>query len=295
MARVSICIPAYKPKHFEACLASAVAQTFIDSEIIVSDDCPTDEINQICLKFPGRVNYSRNPNPGARNNVLRLMSLAQGEYVKFLLDDDILHPFCIQYLVQAMQAAHAQNPRLVFSLRATIDVDNNMIGQMNMLNIKGPGLSVLPGPDCIALLAANCVNFIGEFTTVLFRREDIAVEGEYTLLDLPGTRMRGLEDVAAWINLSEKGSVLVHPETLSYFRIHSGTNSDPDTNKDFFHVVSEWDQIVRYARDRGYLSNDLLMRAYRSQLQLFRTWAPRYPLLNDRIAEIEYDLMGIAA
>ncbi|UIK13636.1 glycosyltransferase family 2 protein (plasmid) [Rhizobium leguminosarum] len=93
MPRVSICIPAYNPDYFELCLRSALAQSFVDAEILVSDDCPTDAIKVICDKYVRFVQYSRNPNPGPESNVRRLVQIANGEYIKFLFDDDVLHPF----------------------------------------------------------------------------------------------------------------------------------------------------------------------------------------------------------
>ena len=55
MKPVSICIPAYKATHFKECLTSAIAQTYQTIEIIVSDDCPNDDIRCICEQFNGQL------------------------------------------------------------------------------------------------------------------------------------------------------------------------------------------------------------------------------------------------
>lgn len=294
MPRVSICIPSYKPKHFEICLASAVAQTFMDTEIIVSDDCPADDIRQICEKFP-KVQYSRNPNPGARNNLLRLLSLAQGEYIKVLLDDDILHPFCVQYLLQTLESSKSHNTRLAFSPRGTIDTNNILTGTINFLNIAGPGASIMNGPQAIALMASNCLNFVGEFSTVMFRKADVERLPGHSLLDFPHTDTRALGDVAAWINLAEMGNIAIHPETLSYFRQHAGANSDQAANPEFILAVTEWELIVGYAQDRGYLRGDNLSKAYQSLLRIFRSWIHAFPELNASIHRVEQQLASMAA
>ncbi|MEB0041381.1 glycosyltransferase, partial [Pseudomonas sp. MH10] len=41
---VSIAIPAYKAIYFEASIASALSQNYDEIEIVICDDCPTEEI-----------------------------------------------------------------------------------------------------------------------------------------------------------------------------------------------------------------------------------------------------------
>ncbi len=293
MPRVSICIPSYKPRHFELCLASAIAQTFQDIEIIVSDDCPTDAIKQICDKFPGRVQYSRNPNPGSKNNVVRLIGLAQGEYIKFLLDDDILHPFCVQNLLGALEATRAQNTTLAFSPRDLIDQDNVFLSHVNMLQISG-SVRVIDGRECIRVMAANARNVIGELTTVMFRRAD-AIFTSGSLLDFRDFTSRGLGDVIAWINLAAKGNVVAHPVTLSYFRQHQGSNSDPAANPEIIHSITEWEVIVDHVTKAGWLSADQFPLTYSSLLREYRYWAPSFPELQNDILRFEQRLTEIAA
>lgn len=294
MPRVSICIPSYKPKHFRICLTSAVAQTFDDIEILVSDDCPTEEIREICDQFP-MVKYSRNPNKGGRNNLIRLMSMAQGEYIKFILDDDVLHPFCVQYMYQTFQGSGEANVRLVYSPRGTIDANNNLTGVINQLNITGPGASLLKGPQVIGIIASNCVNFIGEFSSVMFRKEDVDRLVGRTLLDLPEANSRALGDVIAWVNLAREGNIAVHPETLTYFRQHTGTNSDPASNPEFVLNIIEWEMIVEHARNNGYLQPAQQHQAYESLLRIFNAWVGPYPELAEGIQRVQQRMIGLAA
>lgn len=100
---VSILIPSYKPDWFAQCLDSCLAQSVSVREIIVSDDCPTDEIKRITdtrLNNP-RVRYIRNsPSLGLAANYLQLAREAKGRWLKFFDDDDIMHPDCIARLMQ---------------------------------------------------------------------------------------------------------------------------------------------------------------------------------------------------
>ncbi|MFW8588597.1 glycosyltransferase family 2 protein [Rhizobium beringeri] len=135
MPRVSICIPAYKPDFFEQALKSAIGQSYGDTEIIVSDDCPTDAIANICERYQQHLSYSRNPKPSEFSNVIRLANLADGEYIKFLFDDDILNPFCVQFLFETLEESRHLGTRLAFSPRYLIDGENRITSLVNHFGI----------------------------------------------------------------------------------------------------------------------------------------------------------------
>ncbi len=89
--KVSICIPAYKQwLSLKRCLDSIALQTFTDYEIIISDDSPTSEIEELVKQydqFP--IHYHRNEIPlGSPENWNKAMSLAQGKYIQIMHHDD---------------------------------------------------------------------------------------------------------------------------------------------------------------------------------------------------------------
>lgn len=99
---VSILIPAYKPDWFAECLESALAQTWPVKEIIISDDCPTDDIRQIVSRYEAdpRIRYARNAGPkGPCGNYLNLARLSDARWFKFLDDDDALLPDGLERLM----------------------------------------------------------------------------------------------------------------------------------------------------------------------------------------------------
>ena len=94
MPRVSIIIPCYNSAAWLAeTLASALAQTWTDREIIVIDDGSTDNSAAVARSFTARgVQLVTQANAGAaaaRNAGLRL---ARGDYIQFLDADDLLAP-----------------------------------------------------------------------------------------------------------------------------------------------------------------------------------------------------------
>jgi len=107
MEKVSIIIPVYNAEKFlRNCIESVIAQTFKDWEVILVDDCSTDntleEIQSIInVNANGNVKISllrqeRNQGPSAARN--RGLREAKGEYVFFLDADDTITPDCIESL-----------------------------------------------------------------------------------------------------------------------------------------------------------------------------------------------------
>src|SRR5437764_2829937 len=103
---VSILIPAYNAQFFEPCLASCMKQTYGNTEIIVGDDSPGNTISNVVARSRStRVRYHRNPRRlGFHGNFTRLFSIASGQYIKFVNDDDMLHPNCVATMLAAMES-----------------------------------------------------------------------------------------------------------------------------------------------------------------------------------------------
>ncbi|RWY84108.1 glycosyltransferase [Rhizobium leguminosarum] len=286
MPRVSICIPAYKPDFFELALKSAIAQSYTDAEIIVSDDCPTDAIEAICSRYSSLVSYSRNPHPGEYTNIMRLAGLAQGEYIKYLFDDDVLNPFCVQFLLEALEATRDRGTKLAFSPRHVIDERNNFLNLINYFQVD-QGLKLIEGRDFIRLTAMHHLNLIGEYSTVMMRKADcFDGNGEFRLFRPENGIFRGLLDLSGWIELAKEGAFVAHPHPLSYFRQHSNSKSNHTTNPIFIYAIVFHEDILNYARANGVLSPQDLPVSYRNLINVYQYWRAAFPELDARIARL---------
>ncbi len=284
MPRVSICIPSYKPDHFELALRSALAQTYQDVEIVISDDCPTDAIERIVEKYSAFVRYTRNPSPGVLSNLIRCVEVSEGEYIKFLFDDDLLSPFCVQYLLDALESTRHQNTRMAFSPRDFIDGANRVTHHANYFQVAG-GLKTIAGPEFIRLTALGHHNYVGEFTTAMFRRADCYDEsGRFRFF---ATDDLLLPDLAAWLDLAERGAFVAHPATLSYFRQHDNSTSNPATNPNFIYCITYHETVLRRAVTGGYLPLDQVPESCRNLANMYRYWRNAFPQLDAAIAQLE--------
>ena len=93
---VSVIMPAYNAEPFiEEAIASVIAQTVADWELIVIDDCSTDDTVQIVSAFvrqDPRIQLLTNAsNMGVAKTRNRGLDLCRGQYVAFIDSDDVWH------------------------------------------------------------------------------------------------------------------------------------------------------------------------------------------------------------
>jgi glycosyltransferase involved in cell wall biosynthesis len=93
----SICIPTYnRPEQLRNCLNSiaiAKKKIKIDFEVCISDNCSDFNINKIIKNFKPLLNIKFNQNKknlGFALNLLKVISIAKGEFVWTIGDDDLL-------------------------------------------------------------------------------------------------------------------------------------------------------------------------------------------------------------
>lgn len=220
---VSVLIPAYNATFLDEALRSARTQTFTDLEIVVTDDCPTDAVGEIVRRHAeedGRVRYVRNePALGGRDNYLRGLELAQGTYVKWLNDDDLLAPEALERMVAVLDAH--PDVAVVTSHRQPIDATGAWLDDLTVTQRPVIEDARIHGPSMAAQTLRVAMNLIGEPTSVLVRRQDVqAIEPD--AFSVAGVRIGWNVDVALYTNLLMTGDLVYLVESLSFFRQHDG-------------------------------------------------------------------------
>lgn len=223
---VSILIPAYSPRFFVACLESALAQTYGNVEIVVCDDSPGSEIEATVASRAGQrsVHYERNETRlRPRGNFVRCFERARGEFIKFLCDDDLLAPTCVERLLDAFRTA----PDIVLATSARQRIDAlgaPLRDQPATIPIVAQS-SIIAGHTLANAMLMAGLNPIGEPSTVMFRKSDFTAE-QPPYFHFRGVPGHGVIDMVMWSALLLKGDAVYLRERLSSFRVHANQRQD---------------------------------------------------------------------
>lgn len=209
---VSVIMPAYNCGEFIAqSVESVLAQSLKDWELLIVDDCSTDNTYEVLspyLEQDVRIRYTRlEEKGGAQMARTRALSQARGKYVAFLDSDDLWDPSKLE-----KQAAYMEADGKAFSATAYGRIDREG---------KSKGVAFYPPERTDYKKMLRCSNPIGN-STVMYDREQL---GEYTV---PNIQKRN--DFAMWLQILKNCDCCYGmPEVLSFYRVRDGSIST--TNK----------------------------------------------------------------
>jgi glycosyltransferase involved in cell wall biosynthesis len=283
---VSIVIPAYRARFFAMALDSACAQSYPNLEIIVCDDAPGDDIGDIVhQRADSRVRYLRNTiNLGFAGNFTHGFRSARGQFIKFLNDDDLLHPECVSRMAGAFLNFGAR-ATLATSRRTPIDADGNVLGDFAETRPLATQDSLIQGRGFGDRLLAESLNRIGEPTSVMFRAADVDIVND-NLFRLGETDYHCLADLSLWLRLLARGDCIYLAAPLSRLRLHADQEQrDPRVA---YRCLTERAQLIEDAIELGFLADAKLRRravdAVRRMLEHALTYErERYAGMLDRL------------
>ena len=319
MAEVTVAIPTYNGAlYLEECLKSAIHQTFSDIEIVIVDDCSTDETINIAQKFAGldkRLKIFRNKTRlGLVENWNRAIQYSTGEWIKFLFQDDTLDESSIEKMLNAAESTQngVTGSFVVgernFVIENGVEDDLRHFYERSVLTLKdvfGDKHAILPGEFSEAILEKGVgINFVGEPTSVMIRR-DICYQYSFFNQNLVH-----LCDLEYWTRIGTNQGLVYLPEIVSDFRVHNRSASAYNHTYRHFQLES-LDKIVlqhdylyhpyyvnlrKTPDSEGMLSNQLkheirdlagLIQATDKpeNMALFRSLAEKYPLLRKYVDE----------
>ena len=217
---VSIMIPTYnRPRYFRETLESARAQTYPNIEIIVCDNSTDERTVELMQAYEDdvRIRYVRNRAARKKaENFMPFEHLAQGEYLQWCMDDDILLPDKITRMMDAF--LREPDTTLVTSVRGVIDGDGNYQGQWkDSVPLYGT-YECYRGTAVGRAILMDCANFLGEPSAVLFRRRDL--RHHYWQAEARGYLT--ISDCVMWLELMECGDAVIFARPLSLYRRHEG-------------------------------------------------------------------------
>jgi glycosyltransferase involved in cell wall biosynthesis len=224
MPFVSICIPTYNSAKFiKKTLLSIINQTYVNSEIIISDNASEDNTEEIVKSCQDkRIKYFRNPkNIGACANFNRCIELAKGEVVAIYHADDIYkHTIVekeVEYLVTHRDAG------AVFALDTIIDENGMIIGEGARIPKTMIDNQSCSFRDIFNALLINNYTFL-VCPTFMAWKSVLKDVGHFEPKRY-GDWVGGAADTYLWLKIAEKYNVGIINERLMFRREHamSGT------------------------------------------------------------------------
>jgi glycosyltransferase involved in cell wall biosynthesis len=221
---VSVLMTAYnREKYIGDSIESVLAQQFTDFELLVVDDCSTDETLAIARRYEKldpRVRVFQNPeNLGDYPNRNHAARLAKGEFIKFHDSDDLMYPHCLSTMVPPMVA----EPSAAIGL------------SLSRWFPGGPAPMLLtPRLSYLREFLGHGM-FMGGPACGIFRRE--------TFMRLGGFPEQGVaSDSLFWLYACARENVLTLPGDLFWYRVHSGQELQSAGAADgYTHVTAaEW-------------------------------------------------------
>src|SRR5437588_6245972 len=168
--KISVCIDSFNYGRFlPEAIESVLKQSFQDFELIIGDDCSNDDSVEIARNYAAkdkRIVIELAPvNRGMVKNRNVCLSLARGEYVKWLHADDFLFsPDALARMVAILDANRAVS--LVASARRMVDEQSQPIDTWSGFDGERP----IAGTTVINRCLLEQRNLIGGPSAVMFLR-----------------------------------------------------------------------------------------------------------------------------
>lgn len=221
---VSIIMPSWNTGKFIAeSIESVLAQTYKNWELLIVDDCSTDNTDEVVASFKDtRIKYFKNEkNSGAALTRNRAMREAQGEWIAFLDSDDLWAPNKLEKQLRFMN-----DNGYVFSYHDFAKIDE----ESKSLNVYVTGPNVVTKQGMYNYGYPGCLTFMYSAKAMgLIQIKDIKKNNDYAIL----------------LKLCKKADCYLLNENLAQYRIRKRSIShDKITKKlkshyDLFHFCDE--------------------------------------------------------
>ncbi|HXY53926.1 MAG TPA: glycosyltransferase family 2 protein [Nitrospirota bacterium] len=261
--KVSVCMPTFNSENFlSEAIESVLKQSYTDFELIVSDDCSSDETVAIAKRYAEidrRIKIRANEqNVGQARNLNLCLQHAKGEYIKFVFSDDVL---VSKDALKKMVAVLDDNDEiaLVASARYVIDGRSNVIDLLSEYRGKIGYCGSRIIQDCLVEQS----NRIGEPTVVLFRKKHSSRGFD--------VRYKQTVDLEMWAHLLEQGNFAYINEPLCAFRLHGHQETSRNLSGNFL-LIEESIMFLEAYADKPYIDLSRILRGYMGYVPVYSIW-----------------------
>ena len=203
---VSIIMPSYNTGRFiSETIESVLAQSYSNWELIIVDDCSTDNTDEVIEDYisDDRIKYIKNDkNSGAAISRNRALREAKGNWIAFLDSDDLWEPDKLQKQISFMK-----ENGYYYSYTNYIEIDEESI----------PNGKSVTGPKCVTKQGMYNYCWMG-CLTVMYDAEAVG------LIQIENIKKNN--DYAMWLKVCKKANCYLLNENLARYRKRSGSISN---------------------------------------------------------------------
>jgi glycosyltransferase involved in cell wall biosynthesis len=218
MVKVSVIIAAYQGDQFlKAAIASALAQTYSDFEILVVDDAASPATAELVRSFGDpRLHYHANPEClGVAANHWSAFQLAQGDYIAILNQDDMWSPSFLETMVRKLD--NHPDCVLAFSDHHLMDQKSLLLEEQTDQNTRRYGRDRLQPRvhqpfDQLLIRQSIPMVMAGVFRKSALREED----RDFFVQSGPAYNL-----CLAYLLCRTRKGAYYHPERLTSYRVHA--------------------------------------------------------------------------
>lgn len=244
MCKVSVIVPNYNhAPYLRQRFDSIFNQTYQDFEVIILDDCSTDNSKEIIEEYRNRpqvthIVYNETNSGSPFKQWAKGLGLAKGEFIWIAESDDWAELNFLEEMVNIL--GKDTSLTLAYCESFWEYPEKTVFGQTLLKDTFFNGLDFLRTRQ---IFNNNIVNA----SSVLFRKNFLSkIPTDYQ-------DFYGSGDYILWSYLCEQGNLHYTPKRLNHFRRHDSatTNKSVATGQTFF----ENHRIYKYFKRKGYLSN----------------------------------------
>ena len=228
---VSVIMPSWNTGKFIAeSIQSVIDQTYENWELIIVDDCSTDNTDEVVAKFTDkRIRYFKNEkNSGAALSRNRALREANGEWIAFLDSDDLWNPDKLEHQINFM---NKHGYTLSYTEYEKIDEESKP------LNIY------VSGPEKVNKHKMYNYDYIGQLTMMYSAKE-------FGMIQIKDIKKNN--DYAIRLQLYKKSNTCAYllKENLAKYRVrkvsisHDKFRRKFKSHYDLFHICDEKPAVV---------------------------------------------------
>ena len=281
MPQVSVIIPNYNhAPYLQQRIDSVLNQTYQDFEVIILDDCSTDDSRTIIQKYSGhpkisQIIFNEVNSGGPFNQWKKGVEQAKGKYIWIAESDDWCELTLLETLVQALE----DNPRCVMAYAQTYTINGDNVIEQQSTHDKLA--EYVDGKKYISqYLAPNCS--IWNSSMLVFKKESYLNTSEKFLT----FKMCG--DWLLYIEMAKQGDVFISGKNLNYFRSHEKDVSSKIYGSGYNYI--EELKILKILKNEGLISQ----QEYKAHLLYKYIWVTTFrhsfeQSINKEISESLYN------